>query len=258
MDRGNPTAVSREEMPRRSRPIGHVACVALRMDHAYYPRNLTRNHESDVDYGPGWRQARRDTVNDDLVPLLGPPRHAHVRSEHELGAYGYAGQDYPIYGRRPATPDDDLEPGWFADPTSSAYAYGYTTSMRSNDPFPSSGFRSAGGQYGKGPKDYVRADARVLEDVCDRLSEDDEVDASNISVSVVNGEVTLVGTVVDRYTKRRAEHVAASVRGVVDVQNRLHATKGVLRELKDKLAGDAAEQHHGHHGSAPHGAPSVR
>jgi hypothetical protein len=218
-----------------------------------------RSFRTDVDYGPGWRQERRDSVNDDVAPddvsLLGPPTRWSARSNDDLGAYGYAGQGYPIYGQaRGERPYDDPEPGWFADPASSAYAFGYTTSMRSNYPFTSSGY---GGHSGKGPKDYVRADARVLEDVCERLSEDDEVDASDIFVSVRNGEVTLEGTVIDRYTRRRAELVAATVRGVVDVHDRLRVQKGLLRELGDKLAGEGTDEHHGHSGEGPHIAPNT-
>ena len=95
----------------------------------------------------------------------------------------------------------------------------------------------------------------MLEDVCERLSDDDEVDASDISVKVEAGEVTLTGTVVDRFTKRRAENVAADVRGVIDVQNHLSTRKGMLRELGEKLAGDPDQEHHGHQGSGTRGAP---
>ncbi|HTV21693.1 MAG TPA: BON domain-containing protein [Polyangiaceae bacterium] len=228
-----------------------------------------RHFKTDVDYGPGWRQARRDNINDDVAPddvsLIGPPtRSSRERSREELAAYGYAGQGYPIYGQPGgSTAYDDLEPGWFADPSSAAYAFGYTTSLRSNDPFPSEGHYSAQapassragvssrGHAGKGPKEYPRADARVLEDVCDRLSDDDEVDASAITVTIENGEVTLSGDVVDRYSKRRAEHIAASVRGVIDVHNQLSARKGMMRDLRDELAGNAADQHHGHRGEGP-------
>jgi hypothetical protein len=224
------------------------------MDQAQYSRRF----RADLDYGPGWRQTQRDRVNEDVdsVPLLGPAARSRARSEQELGAYGYAGQDYPIYGRRPSSPSDEPAPNWFADPVSSAYAFGYTTSLRYSDPFPSSGYgepsdRAAGGHRGKGPKDFLRADARVLEDVCDRLSDDDELDASDISVSIANGEVTLAGTVIDRYSKRRAEHVAESVRGVLDVHNRLSTQKGLWRELGDTLAGADLETHHGHQGAGP-------
>lgn len=244
----------------------HVLCVMHRM-HSHHDRHF----KTDVDYGPGWRQSRRDSINEDVAPddvaLIGPPTRSPGRTREDLAAYGYGGQGYPIYGQpRGSTPYEDPEPGWFADPSSAAYAFGYTTSLRSNDPFPSAGHHSARGpsssrgpassrgHAGKGPRDYQRADARVLEDVCDRLSDDDEVDASGITVTIAAGEITLSGDVSDRYTKRRAEHVAASVRGVLDVHNHLSARKGIVRELRDELAGAATEQHHGHHGEGPHAA----
>jgi hypothetical protein len=224
-----------------------------------------RHFKTDTEYGPGWRQARRDQIHDDIAPddvsLLGPlpTRHAPSRAERDLAAYGYAGQGYPIYGQpRGSTPYDDPEPGWFADPSNAAYAFGYTTSLRSNDPFPSAGHHgargpaSSRGHAGKGPKDYQRSDSRIREDVCDRLRDDDAVDAADITVTVSSGEVTLSGGISDRYSKRRAEHIAASVRGVVDVQNQLSTRKGFLRELRDELAGHAREQHQGHQGQGPH------
>ncbi|MCR4264684.1 BON domain-containing protein [Nitratireductor sp. ZSWI3] len=74
---------------------------------------------------------------------------------------------------------------------------------------------------GKGPKGYVRSDERVHEDVNDRLAEDGMLDASDIEVTVDQGEVTLSGTVADRFEKRRAEDCADSVSGVRHTQNNL-------------------------------------
>jgi osmotically-inducible protein OsmY len=74
---------------------------------------------------------------------------------------------------------------------------------------------------GRGPKGYVRADARIEEDVNDRLTDDPEVDASDIIVAVKDREVTLDGTVHSRAAKRAAEDCADSVSGVVHVQNNL-------------------------------------
>ena len=83
--------------------------------------------------------------------------------------------------------------------------------------------------WGRGPKGYQRSDARILEDVCDRLTYS-EVDAGEIEVRVENGEVTLSGSVRDRGDKRRAEDVAEEVSGVRDVHNniRVHrADRGI-------------------------------
>lgn len=74
---------------------------------------------------------------------------------------------------------------------------------------------------GRGPRNYRRSDGRILEDVCERLTEDPRVDAYNIDVKVKNGEVTLAGDVTSRDEKRRAEDVAATVMGVADVVNEL-------------------------------------
>ena len=73
---------------------------------------------------------------------------------------------------------------------------------------------------GKGPKSYRRSDERIREDVNDQLSEG-YLDASEIEVMVVDGVVTLSGTVNSRSDKRRAEDIADDVRGVKNVENRL-------------------------------------
>jgi osmotically-inducible protein OsmY len=78
---------------------------------------------------------------------------------------------------------------------------------------------------GKGPKGYRRSDARIREDVCDLLSDNPKVDATDIEVSVENGEVTLSGTVRSRDDKRRAEYVADAISGVRDVHNRLRIAR---------------------------------
>lgn len=77
-------------------------------------------------------------------------------------------------------------------------------------------------QYrGKGPKNYSRSDDRIREDISDRLTEDWRVDASEIEITVVKGEVTLAGHVTDRMQRRRAEDIADSVSGARHVQNNL-------------------------------------
>jgi osmotically-inducible protein OsmY len=112
-----------------------------------------------------------------------------------------------------------------------------------------------GGFSGKGPRGYTRSDDRVREDVCDRLSWDDEVDASDITVTVSQGEVTLEGSVPDRHSKRRAEDIAENVMGVKDVHNRLKANKGLMQEVGDKLMGRETEEH-GHAGSGTRNQPN--
>jgi osmotically-inducible protein OsmY len=116
------------------------------------------------------------------------------------------------------------------------------------------GWRRSGGFYGQGPKGYTRSDERIREDVCDRLSEDDELDASDISVTVQNAEITLEGSVPDRRSKHRAEDISDAVSGVRDVHNRLRARKGIMQEIGDKLTG-RDEPQHGQAGSGTRNGP---
>jgi len=78
---------------------------------------------------------------------------------------------------------------------------------------------------GRGPKNYTRSDDRIKEDVNDRLTDYDYIDASDIEVDVTNGEVILSGTVETRYEKRMAEDVAESVSGVRNVENRIRVNR---------------------------------
>lgn len=81
--------------------------------------------------------------------------------------------------------------------------------------------RRPGEHRGKGPRGYVRGDERILEEVCDRLTDDDRLDASGIEVRIEAGEVTLNGQVRSREDKRRAEDLAEQVSGVKHLQNNL-------------------------------------
>jgi osmotically-inducible protein OsmY len=86
--------------------------------------------------------------------------------------------------------------------------------------------RHDGEHRGRGPKGYARSDDRIREDVCDRLTDDPMVDASEIEVSVSGSEVTLAGTVNRRDLRRRAEDLAEAVSGVIHVQNNLRVAQG--------------------------------
>lgn len=78
-----------------------------------------------------------------------------------------------------------------------------------------------GPHRGKGPKNYKRTDARVKEDINDRLVEDNYIDASDVDISVENGEVTITGTVETREIKRRIEDIIENVSGVTHYENRV-------------------------------------
>ena len=78
---------------------------------------------------------------------------------------------------------------------------------------------------GRGPRNYQRSDDRIREDVCERLTMDHDVDASDIDVTVREAVVTLEGTVNERHAKRVAEDICELVRGVKDVRNNLRVNR---------------------------------
>ena len=86
--------------------------------------------------------------------------------------------------------------------------------------------RQARDHRGRGPKAYRRSDERISEDVHERLTEDRWLDASEITVAVLSGEVTLSGAVEDRDAKHRAERIVEDVSGVRHVQNNLRVGEG--------------------------------
>jgi hypothetical protein len=85
--------------------------------------------------------------------------------------------------------------------------------------------RPSGGYAGRGPRSYRRSDERIREDVCERLTRDDDVDAADVDVEVRGGEVVLEGTVDTHEMRRRAEQIARECSGVREVRNELQVTE---------------------------------
>jgi osmotically-inducible protein OsmY len=83
----------------------------------------------------------------------------------------------------------------------------------------------SGGHRDRGPKGYERSDERIREAVCEMLTDDHDIDASEITVDVNQGQVTLTGTVQDRRIKFLVEDRVALCAGVKDVHNKLHSTR---------------------------------
>ncbi len=85
--------------------------------------------------------------------------------------------------------------------------------------------QQAGRHTGRGPRNYQRSDERIHEEINDRLTSHPEIDATEMIVSVQSGEVTLSGTVEERYAKRMAEDLAESVSGVKEVHNQIRVNR---------------------------------
>jgi len=142
------------------------------------------------------------------------------RARYEDWSRPWAASDWD---RERSMRDDEWpnrEAGWDARPNRSTWS---TDDGRMEFGAPASrsaAFRGGEQRWGRGPKGYQRSDARIHEEVCDRLTYSN-VDAENLEITVANGEVTMSGSVRDRWDKRRAEDLAEEVAGVREVHNNI-------------------------------------
>lgn len=83
----------------------------------------------------------------------------------------------------------------------------------------------------------LRNDAEVRRDVLDALSRDIRIDATRISVDVVNHVVTMRGIVPTSFEKRVAEDIVRRIKGVSDVLNELRVMPANPRP-DDQIAAD--------------------
>jgi hypothetical protein len=167
---------------------------------------------SDAYFGPGDSYARRDFASGGYSREEQPIARSGLRPGRPVGRF--APERHPdnrVYGA--VRSYGELREGqrsWADLGVSSTHAgeHGITDQ-------PLQSFR------GRGPKGYTRSDERLTEVICDRLTDDPRIDATDIAVEVKNGEVTLSGTVRDRATKWRAEDLAESCSGITTVHNNL-------------------------------------
>jgi osmotically-inducible protein OsmY len=87
--------------------------------------------------------------------------------------------------------------------------------------------RKAGGgsQTGQGPQFHRRSDDKIHEEIWELLSNNADLDASEIELHVEGGGVTLTGTVDSRDAKWLTEDLVTSVTGVREVNNRLKVAR---------------------------------
>ncbi len=86
-----------------------------------------------------------------------------------------------------------------------------------------------GEHYGKGPKNWHRSDESLRDEICEALSRDRVVDASDIDVSVEGGVVLLTGWVDGREEKRQAQDCLDDVLGIHDIRNELHLRDRMMK-----------------------------
>lgn len=137
------------------------------------------------------------------------------RSSYGAQGAGRFGADYREHGYTARRHDDDDRGFWdrASDEVASWFGDDEAARRREQD------------HRGRGPKGYTRSDERIRDDANDRLTDDPRVDASNITLEVDKGEITLNGTVSNRREKRLAEDCVDSVSGVKHVQNNLRVAE---------------------------------
>jgi osmotically-inducible protein OsmY len=192
-------------------------------------------------YGPDYGSGSRSSSGDDNRGDYGRGSYGgddnrsygQGGSGYRRGSYGSQGE-YGSYGRQGYGDQDRGVTGYrgergFWDRASDEVSswFGSDEAARRREQDARQGDQGAQHHRGRGPKGYTRSDERIREDVCDRLTDDPRVDASEIEVTVTNREVALSGTVDSREAKRRAEDIAESVGGVTHVQNNLRVGQGL-------------------------------
>jgi len=134
-------------------------------------------------------------------------------------------------------------PGSLTESATSGERWGGGYAESTDTRYAQRGYSSLPNHSGRGPKGFQRSDDRIHEEVCERLTHDPHVDATDIEVLVSDAVVTLTGTVDDRQSKRNAEDLAHEVWGAKDVQNQIRIRGSESKsDTKSKTATDAGVQ----------------
>jgi osmotically-inducible protein OsmY len=97
--------------------------------------------------------------------------------------------------------------------------------QQGSEQWPQSSWGQQNRQQRRGPKGYKRSDERIKEDLSERLMHSAHLDASEVTVEVKDGKVTLEGTVPERRMKHMIEDMAEACSGVNDVENKLRVSQ---------------------------------
>jgi hypothetical protein len=103
--------------------------------------------------------------------------------------------------------------------------YGYGGYGQSGHPF-GPGYPGGGYRARRGPKGYKRSDERLKEDISERLMQSPYIDATEVTVEVQNGKVTLEGSVSERRMRHLIEDIVDDCPGVEDIDNRVRVARG--------------------------------
>ncbi|WP_340646584.1 BON domain-containing protein [Phenylobacterium sp.] len=186
-----------------------------------------REHWRGNPYGRDWDEAAADyQAGEEDRPGEGRSfDRGYVGPRYGAGGYtGYTGRGYTGgYGQNGTDPGERVSPYGDRVYRGDGGRHGggrYDSAPRQDHPGEYRTYRDPG-HRGLGPQGYTRSDQRINEDVHDRLTDDDHIDASGIVVAVQDGEVTLSGVIRDRRAKHHAEAIIEHIGGVKHVQNNL-------------------------------------
>jgi hypothetical protein len=185
-------------------------------DDPYYSRNRDfdeRSRRADY-YDPDWPYDRGNRNRD--AERAQQPGGREDEGSHYRGWYSRSGRPFSYAGGQ---------------------GYVFSESLTLHGPY-----------TGRGPKGYKRSDQQIMEEACQRLERDGEIDASDIEVTSEDGVIRLRGTVHDRKTKRRAEECVESIYGARDVMNELRVSQE-NREQWQGSQGRGAQASQGSQGS---------
>lgn len=142
-------------------------------------------------------------------------------------------QEYTTPGYETAGYENELG---YAGQSMSGRGYGSQYRAGSSSGYASGGYGSSSGYQlgtqqtdagyqrsyrGMGPQSYTRPDDRIRDDVYEKLTDSDEIDARSIMVDVNQGNVTLTGTVPERRMRYAAEDLVEGCMGVANINNQL-------------------------------------
>lgn len=182
------------------------------------PEEFGQNREPYVDpwrreHSAPWREnesSQRASWNDRWQDAYGPRAGAHTDES-----------DYARYNSGRDERDTGTHGAYWSPQRTSFRDFGEESDTRGAYDRGQIATYNRASHRGRGPKGYRRSDDRIREDVCEYLTEDDYIDATNIEVHVQDAEVTLTGHVDTRAEKRRADDLIDQIPGVRDVHNQL-------------------------------------
>lgn len=180
------------------------------------------------EYNDGWTAQRRFNIEPGYEVYHGTPngdgRNTQSGTERSHQFNDFLSDDRHVYPRRSFESDCELndhnrhpEMNWYRDDS-----YMYSSLPHQEREWADPARQELNGKFkGSGPNGYKRANERIKEDVWDRLCDNSHLDARDINVEVISGEVHLNGSVEDKTAKHRAEDCCEYVSGVKDVINEL-------------------------------------